>query len=49
VQCQAALLLRVAAALVAGGLPATALGAISPYRAQVRVCGAVRGRRRGRP
>jgi len=33
---QAALLLRAAGALVAGGLLATALGAISPFRAQVR-------------
>ena len=39
---EAALLLRAAGALVAGGLLATALGAISPYRAQVRICADVR-------
>ena len=31
---EAALLLRIAGALVTRGLPAAALGAISPYRAQ---------------
>ena len=34
---EAALLLRVAGAMVAAGLPAAALGAMSPYRAQARL------------
>lgn len=33
---EAALLLRVAAALVAASLPESAIGAISPYRSQAR-------------
>ena len=36
---EAALLLRVVGGLVASGLPDNTIGAISPYRSQVLICG----------